>query len=111
MGKMPDFTLTEEDSGKPIKVPVGALVHLRLRENPTTGYRWSLPDLKSELLALESDEYEPAPGSGIGGGGIRHFVFRAKTAGKVELQMKMKRPWEGDDRAAEIFKLDLTITE
>jgi hypothetical protein len=38
-------------------------------------------------------------------------VFRAKTAGKVELQMKMKRPWEGDDRAAEIFKLDLTITE
>jgi inhibitor of cysteine peptidase len=63
---VPDFTLTEEDSGKPIEVSVGTRVNIRLQENPTTGYRWSLRDFNGKSLALESDEYLPTPSSAIG---------------------------------------------
>ena len=108
---MPDLTLTEEDSGKPIKVRVGARIEVRLCENPTTGYRWSLADFKSESLAVESDLYEPAAGAATGGGGIRRFDFAAKSAGKGELRMVKKRSWETEERAAAIFQLDVTIAE
>jgi inhibitor of cysteine peptidase len=108
-GKVPDFNLTEKDSGKPIKVPVGARVNICLQENPTTGYRWSLRDFKSESLALESDEYESAPASGIGGGGIRHFLFVAKTAGTTTIILKNMRAWEPEEEAPKTFSLVITV--
>ena len=106
---MPDFTLTEEDSGKPTQVPVGARVNICLQENPTTGYRWSLRHFKSESLALESDEYESATGSGIGGGGIRHFLFVAKAAGTTTIILKNMRAWEPEEQAAKTFSVVITV--
>ena len=106
---MPDLTLTEQDSGKSTKVPVGTRVNIRLQENPTTGYRWSLRDFKSEFLALESDEYESATGSGIGGGGIRHFLFVAKAAGTTMITLKNMRAWESEEQAAKTFSVVITV--
>lgn len=106
---MPDFTLTEKDSGKLAKVPVGARVNIRLQENPTTGYRWSLRDFKSESLAPESDEYESAPSSSIGGGGIRNFLFVAKAAGTTTIILKNTRAWEPEERAAKTLSVVITV--
>ncbi len=106
---MPDFTLTEEDSGKSAQVAVGARVNIRLQENPTTGYRWSLRDFKSESLALESDEYESATASSIGGGGIRHFLFVAKAAGVTTITLKNMRAWEPEEQAAKTFSVVITV--
>ena len=106
---MPDFTLTEEDSGKRAKVPVGARVNIRLQENPTTGYRWSLRDFKSESLALESDEHESASASGIGGGGIRNFLFVAKAAGTTTIILQNIRAWETEERAPKTFSVVITV--
>ena len=106
---MPDFILTEEDNDKSAHVPVGARVNIRLQENPTTGYRWSLRDFKSESLTLESDEYESATASGIGGGGIRHFLFVAKAAGVTTIALKNMRAWEPEERAAKTFSVVITV--
>ena len=106
---MPDLTLTEENSGKSAKAPVGARVNIRLQENPTTGYRWSLREFKSESLALESDEYESATASGIGGGGIRHCLFVAKAAGTTTITLKNMRAWEPEEPAAKTFSVVITV--
>jgi predicted secreted protein len=65
-----------------IEAPAGARVNICLQENPTTGYRWSLRDFNGKSLALESNEYLPAPVSDVGGSEIRHFLFVAKTTNR-----------------------------
>src|ERR1700719_4340286 len=72
-GSVPEFTLTEENNGQSIEVHLGARLNIYLKENPTTGYRWSLREFGSGSLLLESADYAPS-GAGVGGGGIRKFV-------------------------------------
>jgi inhibitor of cysteine peptidase len=104
---MPDSVLTEKDNEKEVELPLGTQVRIDLPENPTTGYRWNLGDFKSTTLKLRSDEYIPNQPSGIGGGGIRQFLFEARSPGKSKICLKNIRAWEGEDAAVKTF--DVTI--
>jgi inhibitor of cysteine peptidase len=106
---VPDCILTEKDNGKEVEVPVGKQVRIDLPENPTTGYQWSLSDLKSEVLALKSDDYAPAHPSSMGGGGIRQFLFEATSPGKSKLCLKNMRAWEGEDAAVKTFTVTVIV--
>jgi inhibitor of cysteine peptidase len=106
---MPDLTLTQNDNGRSIPVPVGAVIHIDLPENPTTGYRWSLRASDKQSMALESENYTPAESSGVGGGGTRHFLFRAKAPGTATLVLKNMRQWEPEEKAVSTFCVRLIV--
>jgi inhibitor of cysteine peptidase len=87
------------------EVAVGDSLKLELPENPTTGYRWSLPEVGPTLRILE-DSYNSSTG-GPGGGGVRQWTLAAEKAGAVSLQLELKRSWQ--PQPAQTFALTVVV--
>ena len=102
-----NITLTEVDKGKTIDVHQGTEVLIRLKENPTTGYRWAIDQIDDTVLPLQSSNFSSTPSAGVGAGGTRIFTFTAKQPGTVHLQLKLWREWQGDSSIIERY--DVTI--
>ena len=105
-----DIRLSMEDAGKTVRVPAGAVVELRLDENPTTGYRWTLPpDTCCEMV---EDRYEPlAGGAGAGpapgAASVRVLSFRFKGGAPAQLALELRRAWEGTEAPLARFEIEL----
>lgn len=104
---VPNAIFQVKDNGKTVDIPVGQHFRVVLEENPTTGYRWNLPELDPQCLSLESNEYTPAGGAGIGGGGVRQFEFAVKSPCKITLRLLNKRSWEKDVSPAAAFEITI----
>ena len=94
---MADTTLTHADAGTTVAVNSGDTIVVRLEENPGTAYRWTIEELNPGVLEFVSDDFQQATGTGIGGGGERKLVFRAKQSGTSPLRLKCVRQWEPDN--------------
>jgi inhibitor of cysteine peptidase len=95
------------DRGSSVEVGRGDVVVVRLRETPTSGFRWAIGRLDVDVLALEGSEFAVAEGAAVGGGGERAFSFRAVDRGSGRIELKLWREWEGDASIADRF--DLTV--
>ena len=104
---MAPVTLTQADNGKSVEVRPGSIITIRLSENPTTGYRWAVDKIDSDVVVLKSSDYSPAPNTGVGGGGERTLTFEATKAGVAAVHLKLWRDWEGDNSITQRF--DVTI--
>ena len=90
------LTLTVDSDGDVHDVEGGQDVHVVLPEIPTSGFRWSLSvDGPVEVV---DDSYE-AEGSGIGGGGSRHFVLRTREPGRAGLRAVLCQEWNASEPA------------
>jgi inhibitor of cysteine peptidase len=61
------------------------------------------------MLGLVKSKYEPdkkAPGL-VGAGGTQYFRFKALKAGRTEITLTYKRPWETSSTTQKIFKVDI----
>lgn len=76
-----------------VSVAVGDTLTLRLPENATTGYVWSLAE-PSPGLALEDDQSIPGAGTAVGAGGEHLFRWRASQAGDWQVTARLARAWE-----------------
>lgn len=94
------FQIHQEDNGKEISVPMGALVTLSLHENRTTGYSWSNPILNNNNVVLQSDHFVRPESKSVGAGGMREFRLLAVAPGRCILQTRYERPWEKTPKAA-----------
>jgi inhibitor of cysteine peptidase len=99
-----------KDAGKSVTVAVGTHFTIELEENPTTGYKWSSPEFDEKILALTADQYTPAEGAAVGGGGTRKFRFVARSAGRTTIRLAYKRPWERDVAPEARFELTVAVT-
>jgi inhibitor of cysteine peptidase len=113
---MPDanqtVSLTGADRGKSARVRPNDVVTIRLNENPTTGYRWTVDKVDHDVLRLEGSDFNPTPGGGIGGGGEHTFRFRARTeAATGSVQLKLWREWEGDRSIIERFDVIIDVAD
>ena len=97
---MSSITLTEQDKGKTITVHQGDQVIISLKENPTTGYRWTIDKGDNALLTLNTTQT---------GAGRHLLVFDAKEPGTVHLQLKLCRSWEGDSSIRDRFDVVIQI--
>jgi predicted secreted protein len=93
---MEPVTLTEDDGGAKVRVAPGQRVLLRLRENPTTGYRWSVPDdvpADVEVIAntLERAGHDERGVPAAGAGGVRVVTLIAPDR-EAQLELRLKRP-------------------
>ena len=101
------MTLNEQDSGHTIKVKRGAMITLRLVENPTTGFRWTVED--GSGLELVGDQNEP--GGLIGSAGVRVLQFCGKSVGLHELRLKNWREREGASSVIGSFNAWIVVEE
>jgi inhibitor of cysteine peptidase len=96
---MEAVTITEADAGRTVSVTPGQHLVLRLPENPTTGYRWSVP----AGVSVVSDTYE-AGGTQAGAGGQRVLTLVAPQAA-MQAELRLQRPRGGD--VAQTFSVTL----
>ncbi|WP_410789335.1 protease inhibitor I42 family protein [Kribbella sp. C-35] len=69
-------------------------VTVRLPENGTTGYVWSIVE-RAEGLALADDRWIRAAADGVVGAGGEHlFRLRAEQAGDWQVGFRLARQWE-----------------
>ena len=102
-------SLTQSDNGKSIRIRVGNLVVIQLRENPTTGYQWTFNQSNEQVLTFQGIEYTPSAATGVGGGGQRVFRFKGEQAGTTELDFKLWRQWQGEQSAIERFTTTVQV--
>lgn len=108
---MAEYVFNEKDNGGLVQVQSGAKITIELKENPTTGYRWTISSIDQAFLVAEGDEFVPPDQKTRGAGGLRRLFFRAKATGSTALTLINKRAWQSDDKAADSFKLAIRILE
>ena len=103
------LTITEIDQGKTFRVRSGDVIVINLAENPTTGYRWEINTIDSNIIELQNSEFSPPKNTILGSGGERIYTFKTKATGIARLQFKEWRPWEGDRSIVKQFSVTLQI--
>ena len=78
-----------------VSVSVGDTVTLRLPENATTGYVWSVSDLGPGLV-LDEDRIVPSRDGAPGAAGDHLFQLRADRSGEWRVDLRLARDWESD---------------
>jgi inhibitor of cysteine peptidase len=102
---------SEKDDGASVEVQCGAKITIELKENPTTGYRWTISNIDEVFLQPQGDEFLPPDQTTPGAGGLRRFLFRAKSEGSTALTLINKRGWQRDDQAVGAFHLIICILD
>jgi inhibitor of cysteine peptidase len=101
--------VSEADNGSTLQAQVGDVIHLRLSENPTTGYRWAVLTGVQSVLSLRNDDFQQVVPGGIGSGGERIFRFEAINSGIVQLELALRREWEPSSAALKRYQLTVTV--
>jgi inhibitor of cysteine peptidase len=112
IANMPDVVIGEADVGRRIKLSKGSTLTIRLPENPTTGYQWTLANgdtTTHALLSLARKTFDTPAGGGAGAGGERSLVFVAQAVGDAHLKLVLKQPWLDDASADRSFEIDLSV--
>jgi inhibitor of cysteine peptidase len=78
-----------------VSVSVGDTVTLRLPENATTGYVWSVSELGPGLV-LDEDRIVPSRDGAPGAAGEHLFQLRADRSGEWRVDLRLARDWESD---------------
>jgi inhibitor of cysteine peptidase len=89
--------LSDANAGSSHQLSQGEELHVRLPENPTTGYRWQFTQTGGGTLRVVEDRFEPG-GAGTpaaaGASGIRVVRFAAENSGNLTLEATERREWE-----------------
>ena len=106
--KMTDITLIDADKGKTVQLKVGQRLLVRLGANPTTGYEWSAAKLDEKILAPDGEPEFDVPETELAGSPtVQTLFFRAKSAGKLKLELRYARPWEKDVEPLSIYRVNI----
>ena len=100
---------TYTDSGQAISIGVNQEFIIALGSNPTTGYGWQ-ESHDEAVLELVEKTYEPgekAKQGVVGAGGVEFFRFKALKAGKTEITLVYKRPWEEEAIDQKVFTVTI----
>ena len=93
--------VTAADNGATILLRVGQTLQVRLKGNPTTGYRWLMVETPGQtFLKAEGGDarYEPeVPPSNspmVGAGGHEVWTLHPVRTGEGVIRFEYRRPWE-----------------
>ena len=99
------MVLSELDRGRTVTMNKGSILTVRLKENPTTGYRWSVSII--EGLELISDHNDT--GGAVGANNVRVFKFRSNQSGTYNMKLKNWREWEGEASVIDRFYVKIVV--
>jgi inhibitor of cysteine peptidase len=88
------IVVTEGQNGATVNVKTGAVITVKLQENPTTGYSWNLTTTPG--LQIMNDTYKPtyATGKMVGSGGTHIWDISAVATGEQKITGVYMRSWE-----------------
>ncbi len=102
------IVLTEADAGRTIEATVGQEIVIRLKGNPTTGFRWAVGPIEGEALEQKGEVAYEGPARALpGAGGTFIARFKAVEQGEATVAMCYARPWDVDHEPAKTF--DVTV--
>lgn len=101
-------TLSRSDDGGSIELSVGETLDVRLPENATTGYRWTVGQCDGDVLRLDESSAS-YPSAEAGSAGVAQFAFRAMQPGVTELVLEERRSWEVGRPAARSFTVRVLV--
>lgn len=87
------LVVDESRCGGSIALRAGEELALRLREQGSSGYTWSVED--ADGLELRGSSFAAGAGA-MGAAGMREFRFAAPGAGTHLLRLKHWRDWQGE---------------
>jgi inhibitor of cysteine peptidase len=96
-------------SGKTLDLPIGEVMEVRLAENPTTGYRWSIVVNGAPACAMLSDRFEH-PSGPPGRGGEHTWHIKGVVAGECDITMLYRRSFE-PNAVGQSFALHVRVTQ
>ena len=102
------IVIDQNQSGQTIDLPVGQVMELRLAENPTTGYRWTIIANGAPVCLVVSDQFD-GPSGPPGKGGEHRWQIKGAAIGECDIAMKYRRSFE-QDTAANSFALHVRVT-
>src|SRR5215475_11758974 len=105
MSRMVDIETST--SGATVHATVGDRVIIRIRENATTGYQWTVREI-GEPLELETNELIPPSETRPGAAGERLVIVRPARAGRGRVALDLKRAWE--PTATDHFEIEVDAT-
>jgi inhibitor of cysteine peptidase len=101
--------LNESSNGQEIQLQTGQKFEIGLRENPTTGFRWSMVSNGEPACKSLDDVYEPPNVHTHGQEGTHYWWFEAAQADHGKIELVYRRSWEQAGNAARRFTLDVRI--
>jgi len=102
--------ITQVDNGKEITVSEGEVFEVRLERSGGTGYSWEIVDPdETHLKVLASTDTPLKEGRILGGPLLTEWQIKAVKAGNTELKIALYRPWEGIEKAAARFQVNILI--
>jgi inhibitor of cysteine peptidase len=107
---MPALIQGTPDNGSTVTVKRGQAILIKLPENPSTGFRWSVEQSARPFLELKQTDFA-ATGTIAGGGGERRFEFIAATAGEGRLSLRRWREWEGETSIVERYEISVRVMD
>jgi inhibitor of cysteine peptidase len=84
--------LDESADGHELVLQTDQRFAIRLGENPTTGYSWSLVAGGEPTCVLIDHTFAPAAGP-PGQGGSHRWQFRTAQTGRGAIELVLSRPW------------------
>ena len=102
-------SLGPKDNGTTVNAGKGDTIVLKLDENPTTGYRWTLSF--SSGLKVTSDKYKQQAGTQtmVGAGGTHTWYIDVTGSGPQTITGAYARSWEPASKAAGHFTVTLQV--
>lgn len=107
---MSEVTITRDDYGGTFEVSPGDVVLIRLRENPTTGYRWAVAEVDDRVLEPTESDYSMSGEAAIGGGGVRTFAFTARAPGTTRVRLQLRQEWDPENPEDD-FEATITVRD
>jgi inhibitor of cysteine peptidase len=95
--------IDEHSNGRELSLSHPETVELRLKENRTTGFRWTLKSPGSPVCELLDESFSREDKS-PGGGGTHCWRLRVTGPGRALVELVYARPWEME-KPARTFKL------
>ena len=83
----------------------GTHLEILLKENPTTGYSWTVDDYDTSILSASTTE------GTVGSGGTHLYRFTGQKEGKITLTFRYYRNWEDKDTAIEVRDYSITVAD
>jgi len=98
---------TEDNNGNTVELATGDTFQIKLNENPTTGYQWTLETTGG--LEIMSDNYLSPVSGLIGAGGIHEWDIKATASGTQQVTGLYSRSFENLTGSEQRFVLTVEV--
>lgn len=98
----------ENANGTTIETEKDESLHIRLSENRTAGYKWTVRSDGSPVCQLLNEHFVPATG-GLGTKGVHHWQFQCVRDGLARIEFEYARSWEKAAKPIRVFSIDINV--